>query len=57
MKIDIVVLIVDDIFEDRTVVKRVVDIGLGFLGKIDRFGVAAALYIEDSLILTRSQAW
>ncbi len=48
MEVDVVVLIVDDVFQDRAVVEGVVDVGLGFLGEVDGLGVAAALDVEDA---------
>jgi len=48
VEINVVVFVVHHIFEDSTIVERVVNIRLGFLGKIDRFGVAAAFDIEDA---------
>ena len=48
MEIDNVFIVVHNIFEDRSMVEGVVNIGLGFFGKIDGFGVATAFDVEDS---------
>ncbi len=47
-KVDIVVVVVDDVFEDGSVVEGVVDIGFGFGAEVDGFGVASAFDVEDS---------
>ena len=48
VEVDVVVFIVDDVFEDGAVVQGIVNVRLGFLGEVDGFGVAAALDIEDA---------
>ena len=48
MEIDDVFVIVDDVFKNRSVVEGIVNVGLGFFGEIDGFGVATSFDVEDS---------
>lgn len=48
MEVNVVVFIMDDVFENSSIVKGIVDVGLGFFGEVDGFGVAATFDVEDS---------
>ena len=48
MEVDVVVFVMYDVFEDSSIVKGIIDVGLSFFGEVDGFGVAAAFDVEDS---------
>ena len=50
-EIDLTVLVYGDVFQESVSLDGVIDIGFGFLVKVDYLGVAATLEVEDSVVV------